>query len=180
MSIYSIALFIHIVAAVGLFVTLALEWTGQRQLQRAITLEQARMWLPVVAGSRRIGIPSMIIVILSGFSMARAAWRHLAWTEVTVGTLVAIIALGAIITRPRLAAIARALAAESAGAASLLRDPMLTLSLQTRAAMTLGIVFLMTVKPDLRVSLLAIAAAAMLGIISAVPLLRMQQAGGRS
>ena len=61
----------------------------------------------------------------------------------------------------------------------LLHDPLLVISLQTRVAIALGIVFLMTVKPDLRGSLLAIVIAAMLGLASALPILRREQAQGQ-
>jgi len=37
---YAIALFLHIVGAVGFFVALGLEWTGLRQIRSAMTPEQ--------------------------------------------------------------------------------------------------------------------------------------------
>jgi hypothetical protein len=43
MTDYSIALFLHIVGALGLFVALGLEWTNLRYLQQVTTTEQARM-----------------------------------------------------------------------------------------------------------------------------------------
>ena len=39
MNDYSIALFLHIVGALGFFVALGLEWTGLRQIRSAMTLE---------------------------------------------------------------------------------------------------------------------------------------------
>lgn len=175
MNVYSSALFLHVLAAVGIFVGFGLEWTGLRQLQRSTTLDQVRTWLPVVRGSARISMPSMIVVLLSGIYMARLAWRGAAWIGVTFGALVLIIAIGAVITRPRMRAIAVAMSGESGKSDSALRDPMLTLSLDVRAALTIGILFLMTVKPELRQSLLAIAAATIIGIIAAVPLIRARR-----
>lgn len=175
MSIYSSAVFLHVLAAVGVFVGFGLEWTGLRQLQRSTTLEQVRTWLPVVRGSGRISMPSMIVVLLSGIYMARIAWRGAPWIGVTLGALVLIIAIGVVITRPRMRAIAEAMGGESARSASALRDPMLMLSLDVRAALTVGILFLMTVKPELRQSLLAIASAAIVGVLAAVPLMRTQR-----
>lgn len=52
---YSIALFLHIVAALGLFAALALEWTSLFYLRRSVTVEQARQWMNVLG--RHIVIP---------------------------------------------------------------------------------------------------------------------------
>jgi hypothetical protein len=177
-NVYSGAVFLHVLAAVGLFVGFGLEWTALRQLQRSTNLEQVRTWLPVVRGSGRIAMPSMIVVLLSGFYMARIAWRGAPWIGVTLATLVLIIAIGVVITRPRMRAIAAAIAGESGNSASALRDPMLTLSLDVRAAMAVGILFLMTVKPEARESVLAIAVTTIAGIIAAVPLIRAQRGAG--
>ena len=40
MNDYSIALFLHIVGALGFFVALGLEWTGLGQIRSAMTLER--------------------------------------------------------------------------------------------------------------------------------------------
>jgi hypothetical protein len=52
----------------------------------------------------------------------------------------------------------------------LLHDPLLWISMQTRVGIALGIVFLMTVKPDLGRSLLTIGAAIVLGLASSLPM----------
>ena len=57
-----------------------------------------------------------------------------------------------------------------------LPDPLLWVSIQIRVAVALGIVFLMTFKPDLNGSLVTIAVAAVLGLVAALPAV----AAGRS
>lgn len=52
----------------------------------------------------------------------------------------------------------------------LLHDPTLTISIQTRVAIALGIVFLMTVKPGLGGSLLTMVVAIVLGLAFALPI----------
>jgi hypothetical protein len=54
----------------------------------------------------------------------------------------------------------------------LVHDPILTISIHTRVAITLGIVFLMTVKPGLVGSLLTMVVATVLGFTSALPMPR--------
>jgi hypothetical protein len=48
-------------------------------------------------------------------------------------------------------------------------DPVLLTSVQTAGMIGLGVVFLMTIKPDLLGSLIALAVALVLGVISAQP-----------
>ena len=184
MSTYSFTLFVHIIAAVGVFVSLGLEWTGLRQLRRSTTDEQRGAWFRLAGGSGRIGMPSMLLAVLTGFFMARDSWHRLAWLETAVATLVVMIAIGLTISRPRMAAIARAISTNSANLASIAADPALALSVQMRAALTAGIVFLMTVKPDLRQSVFAIVLAAIFGIAFAaferVPMSRDTRNLGRA
>jgi hypothetical protein len=85
--------------------------------------------------------------------------------------------LGALTGR-RMAAIRRAVAVES-GTLTLafqqrLHDPLLWTSIQTRLAIALGIVFLMTVKPGLAGALLTIGVVIILGLASAWPIWRQK------
>jgi hypothetical protein len=59
---------------------------------------------------------------------------------------------------------------------AMLHHPLLWFSTQTRVLMALGIVFLMTVKPDLIGSLLTIGIAGLLGFASAVSIGAREQA----
>ena len=58
----------------------------------------------------------------------------------------------------------------------ILHHPVIWISVQTRVFMALGIVFLMTIKPDLTGSLLAIGIATLLGLASALPILSRERA----
>ena len=173
MTFYSVALFLHVVGALGLVAAVSLEWTSLLHLRRAETAEQSREWLRVVAGLRRVYPAAFVLILLSGFYMTATAWGGTAWIGVALAVLLLLALVGATLTGVRMPAIGRAVAAE-AGALSpalrhRLRDPILWTSMQTRAALVLGIVFLMTVKPDLGGALLAIGVAAVLGLASALP-----------
>jgi hypothetical protein len=172
MNDYSIALFLHIVGALGFFTALGLEWTSLYRLQRATSIEQVREWLHVSTGMGRVGMASMLVILGSGFYMMATVWGGVAWIGVTLGTLVLLAILTVALTRRRMAAIEQAVAGAENGASaslySLLQHPALRIAIQMRVAVALGIVFLMTVKPDLSGSLLTIGAAAGLGLISAL------------
>ncbi len=103
---------------------------------------------------------------------------------VTLAALALMISLGMVITRKRMAAIGRTVNMErgplSPALDHVLRDPLLSISIQTRVAMALGIVFLMTVKPGLIGSLLTIGVATVLGLVSALPVLGRERTQGAS
>jgi hypothetical protein len=175
MNYYSITLFVHIVGAVGFFVALGVEWLSVRHLRRATTAEQVREWIRASTGVRRLGMASMLMLLLSGFSMMLIAQVGGAWLIVAFWSLVLLSILAVALSFRRIAAIGRVATTEDGPVSSTLRrlldHPLLRIAIQTRVAVALGIVFLMTVKPDLSGSLLAIGVAAVLGVASALPML---------
>jgi hypothetical protein len=126
----------------------------------------------------------MLAVVISGVYLMVTAWGRVAWLVVTVGALVVVIVLALALSGPRMAAIGRALATEPTAVSQtvhrLANHPLLWISIQTRVAITLGIVLLKTVKPDVSGSLLIIGVAIVLGLASALPMPHRERAYGRS
>jgi hypothetical protein len=180
MNDYSIALFVHIVGALGFGIALGLEWTGLRQLRNAASPEAVRTWMGILQRALGVGFISMLATVITGIYMMVTAWGALPWLGVTVGALGVLIGLSAVLTRPRMKAIGRALAAGhgpiSPTFQTLANHPLLWVSIQARVAVTLGIILLKIAKPDLGGSLLIVGVALVLGILSALPLLRRVQA----
>jgi hypothetical protein len=173
MSIYTIVLFVHIVGALGFFLALGLEWTGLWQIRSAMTTEQVRPWMGIFKSVRKVGFGSMATTVVTGLYLMLAVWGSVAWIIVTLGAIVLMIALAQVVTAPRMAAIGRALATEkgalSGAFQALTKNPLLWVSIQTRVAIALGIVFLKVAKPGLGESLLTLGIAIILGIASALP-----------
>ncbi len=184
MNAYSIALFLHIVGAMGFFVALGLEWTGLWQIRSAMTPQQVRGWMGILKSVRKVGFASMLTTVISGIYMMVADWGGEAWIIVTVGSLVLVIALAQVVTAPRMAAIGRALAVEKGAVSqtfhSLANHPLLWISIQTRAAIALGIVFLKIAKPDWGGSLITIGVAIVLGLASTLYMPRRERVQARS
>lgn len=115
------------------------------------------------------------LLLSGGYAGDDDGLGHAAWIVVSFCTLVLIIVLVLLLIRPRLRAIDRALAAEagtlSPSTALLVQHPHLWSTLQIRFALALGIVFLMTVKPDLNGALFTLGAAAVLGLVAVLPLI---------
>jgi hypothetical protein len=184
MNYYLIAKFIHIVGALGFFVALAVEWLSLRNLRQAASIAEIHEWLRIARGVQRLGAPSMAAILISGFYMMAVARMHAAWLVVAFGSLIVLALLVVVVTRRRMAAIGRSVEATSDSASpslrQLLRQPLLWAAMQIRVALALGIVFLMTLKPDLMGSLLTIGIAAMLGLVLALFTLRREQARGET
>jgi predicted lysophospholipase L1 biosynthesis ABC-type transport system permease subunit len=176
MNYYSIALFFHIVGALGFFATLGLEWVGLRQIRNATTSEQVHQGMRISGSTRKLGMISMLTILVFGFYLAAVDWGESAWIIVTLGAMVLMIALVAALTGPRMAALGQGLSGEkgplSPSQQQLARHPLLWISLQTRVAISLGIVYLMTVKPDLGGSLLTIGVATVIGLAFSLPVTR--------
>jgi hypothetical protein len=179
MNYYLIAKFVHILGALGFFVALGLEWTSLRHLRSARTVEQVREWIRVPTELGLVGMVAMVLLLAAGVYMMITVWGGVAWIIVSLGSLVPMFVLGMAVSRRRLAVIEQSVAAGhgtiSSALYQLLHDPLLWISIQTRVAIALGIVFLMTVKPDLGGSLLTIGLATVLGLASALPMLHREQ-----
>jgi len=152
MTLYSVALFVHVVGALLLFVTLTVEGVALRQAAP-----------PLLRLNRIVGPLSALGVLLPGLYMTATSWGWVAWIVVALASWLAIAVLGAV-NGIRIVALER-----SADLKTGVRNPMFLISWMTRVGLTLGVVFLMTVKPGAVAALLAIliaaAAGAALGVV---------------
>jgi hypothetical protein len=184
MNIYSIALFIHILGALGFFIALGVEWISLRHLRRATHVEQVQEWLRISNEMVRFGMIAMLLLLAAGIYMMAIVWGGVAWIIIALGSLIPMSVLAMAVTRPRMTAIKQYADAEHGTISpifhQLLHHPLLWISMQTRVAIALGIVFLMTVKPSLGGSLLTMSLAIILSIASSLPILRRVSAGRAS
>lgn len=173
MTWYSLALFAHILGALGTFIGLGLQQTILLRLRRAQTLTQVREWGGLMRGVARIGPVSGAVLLIAGIYLTLTAWSFsTAWIDVSLATMLLMIVLGMVGTGRRLGSIQRAALSANAHngdipthVRQLLAHPMPWIFAQMTTGMAVGIVFLMTTKPNLVGSLLAIAVAMLLGIV---------------
>lgn len=170
MNWYSIALFAHIVGVLALFITQALQWLTTLRLRRAQTLAQARERLGFASGINRLMPMTLVLIIGAGVYMAAIGQLFTApWLDVSFVAIVIMMALGMGVVGRRMGVVRRAIAgATSEGAlpAALqarIADPALWVGAQAPVALALSIVYLMTTKPDLLVSIVAVIVALALG-----------------
>jgi hypothetical protein len=173
MTFYALILFLHIAGAFFLFAGLLLEWVSFRSLQYAADTPQASQWLRLASLSARLYGPAIGLIILSGgyLGYVLKGWDQ-AWLPASFLTLVLVAIVGLVATAPRLRAIHKEMA-EGRGplaAKTILRfhDPVLQASVRFRAALVLGILFLMVSKVSLLPALLVLLAALVVGLVAAV------------
>jgi hypothetical protein len=162
MSFYSIALFLHVVGAMLLFVTLTVEGIALRQLRRAAATEAAQGAAAMLRLNRIVGPLSALGVLIPGLYMTATSWGVVAWIVVALVSWVLVAVFGAV-NGVRILALERTQALVTG-----IRDPLFLISWLTRVGLALGVVFLMTVKPGafgaVFAILIAAAAGAALGI----------------
>lgn len=166
---YPLLVFLHVLAAVGIFAAWGIEAVLLQRLRRSVTVEEARTAALQLRKRARAAPSAMLIALATGMTMG-AQWGHQAWMTAAFAALVGIAVIGIASGRragPRLAAILSAeterTATDVAAAAHFL-----AMSLQLRVAIGVGIIGLMTMKPDARGSLLVLALASVVGVVVAV------------
>lgn len=168
---YSISLFLHIVGALGIFASLAIEQAALVNLRRASTTGQVREWLSLLRVLQRIQGPSALILLATGLYMMTVSWRHQAWAGLGLVGMVLMATIGAVVTGRRMRAIGPTVPAADGPLPAALRqrldDPALRMSASVRVALALGIVFNMSVKPATDGAVAALVVATVLGMLAA-------------
>jgi len=173
MTTYSILLFLHFVGMVGLFVGYGLEWAASSLLRRSTTSDQARSWLRVYRLSMPISGPGLLLLIVTGWFLARptGAMRY-GWVSGALLAIVFALGIGFVFILPRVRRLRAALSEDhvtfSAAGLALVQDPMIVTLIRVRGILALGIVYLMTIKPEaLSTSLFILLGAIVLGMLCA-------------
>ena len=155
-----LVVFIHVCAAMGMFGAAAIEGASTLELNRAGASPTA---LQGFALARRLGSLSFALILLSGIFLTQTVWGwQTAWIQVAMSSIVMMVLIGATVTR-------RAMTRLQATPAAVDTYQALVWSFLTRAGILIGIVFLMTVKPPLAESLIALGAAAGAGFLAGLP-----------
>jgi hypothetical protein len=173
MTLYAVALFVHIIGSLLLCTAFTAEGIGLIQLRRAAASADVHRWEGVLSLGRVFGPASVVTILASGLYMMISTWGWVPWLAVGLFAWVLVAVLGAV-NGVRLSLTLRQIAAD-ASPITRLRSRGFVISWLTRLTIAVGIVFLMTTKPDLAAALLCIVVAAAIGAAAGLALSR----GGR-
>jgi hypothetical protein len=171
MNPFGIALFVHFLGMVGLFVGYGLEWVASSLLRRSTTSDQARAWLRIYRFSLPISGPGLLLLILSGGYLATlTGGMGPGWVSASLLGIVLALVIGFALILPRVKKIRAALPEGSASlpeaALARVQDPMVVTLVRVRGILALGIVYLMTTKPGaLSTSLFILLGAIVVGLL---------------
>src|ERR1700730_766217 len=162
-----VLVFIHVSSAMGIFGALAIECAALLQLRRAVEPSDALRALNSYGLVRIVAIPSLLLTIASGIYLTVTVWGwEAAWIQVGFSSMLVMAVIGAVATGVKVTRLQK-------NPADYRRDAILWASLISRVFIVLGIIFLMTVKPPLQMSLIAMAIAVVAGLVASFPLLRV-------
>jgi hypothetical protein len=171
---YNIALFLHIIGAIGTFIAVSLIITAFVRMRRAATLAAIREWAGVAVGAGKSLALLSLILLAPAIYMVIVAWGFT--TPWVLGALIAFVLLAVLGATSNGQQIERIFAAtqvdELAGVPATLRAqltaPQLWMAEGIRFALLVGIVFLMAVKPDVLPTLIVLLLSLVLGILAGV------------
>ena len=170
MTLYSLVLFAHVTSVLALGACLSLEVVALFYLRRASTSPEVQLWIEPVPGLSAIALGSILVTLFSGVYLTiKMSGFGLAWVDVTMGAFLLMAPLGAVTGR-RLRVIRHLSASGQTNLPkllNLLRQRFLRISLCIRVAVFLGIVLLMTAKPDFLESLIIAGGSIVLGSVAA-------------
>jgi Predicted integral membrane protein (DUF2269) len=175
MSTYTLALFIHVIGAIGVFAGVGIWLVGLSAIRRASRVEQVRAiaWLIIIASP--LVVLSVLLIAIAGLDMALSTWGlQTPWIVVALVSFVLIGPIGAFVLEPRMRVImAMAREVPDGSLPGVLdqrtHDPILGTGAHTMVTVLLGIVFLMTTKPSLVNSIVVMVVAFFLGLVSGLP-----------
>ncbi len=182
MSLYSTIVFLHILAAIGMFVALSVERIALFKLQQAESIETARIWWSLMRLVPRIGIPSVLTLLASAIYLALESWREAPWIWPSFGALVLIAVTGATLSRPAFVRLEAIYSGDEGQEMPPKRSRLwgrLWESLQIRTGLVLGILFIMVTKPELVPSLVTLGAALFLALVP-IPFFALRNRGAET
>ncbi|HET9110919.1 MAG TPA: hypothetical protein VFN78_08860 [Ktedonobacterales bacterium] len=176
LNLYSLALFAHVIGAMGIFAGMGVWLFATWTLRRVERVELARLLAGLIRTSSNLVVASILILGVAGFYMAITVWGGQAtWIIVATINFVLLAPLGLLAIDPRMRAIAKATHDLPDGPLTdeiwaRTHDPLVTTGLNIYITSLIGIVFIMTTKPTTSVAIIVAVGAAAFGVLVSLPL----------
>jgi hypothetical protein len=167
--IYACVHFLHVLGALGIAATYAVEAAGLVGLRQSVVADEARTWFRTRRWVLTLGPLSLVLVLASGVYAVLVGWGWAGWIQASMIGLLALAIIGGVLTGIPTARLAPAIACAAGTLPEKLRSgiraPVLTVSLTMRIAITIGIAFLMVRKPERPEAFAIVVSAAIFGAL---------------
>ena len=170
MTLYALTLFVHLTAAVTLFLAFGLEWAAISFLAQANSADEAQSWLRLARVAPLVNGPALLLAILSGGYLASliSAFKQ-GWIPASFVGIAVVALLGGIINAPKMRAIRLAIPEGGDRLFAALRNKALPASVRLRTFAALSIVFMMATKLPFAQCMLTLLAGLLLGFLFCIP-----------
>jgi hypothetical protein len=173
MPYYQIALFLHILGALGFFIAIAILYTSVLGVRRAQTVQQIKLWTGAAAPAIRLLFPiASLVILVAGLYMVVTVWGEKAqWAGVALIAFLLLAIASALLQGRRITMLGRQVADQPDNTPVIgalwtqAHDPVTWVGVNTAAAFATGIVYLMTLKPDALGSVIALLIALVVGLV---------------
>ncbi len=168
MSFGAFLIFLHVTGALLLGFMVGLEWVMLINLRKAKSQQQAVTWTSLMKIIARLSPFTWLLILITGFYMMAKTWGMAGWLLTSIAGWLILFISGAILTAKKFNRILKEIGEDesfSETTRKLLNSNNLLVSLQLRTALTLGIVFLMTIKPETVISMISLAIFIIAGLI---------------
>lgn len=166
---YLIALFLHIAGAVTLFAAFGAEWLSIVNLRHATSTENIHQFISNFSILKKLYNYSLLLILITGVYMMVSVWKHGAWMILGIIGMVLLGAIGRIATSKKVKLMEKGITEQTISISTelwgLINNNRLSYSIWSRTTIALGIIFLMTVKPELIGSILALLISTVIGFI---------------
>lgn len=179
MSLYSIALFLHIIGAAGMIAGLGIEGIVYSNLKNAEKVRQATSQGNAMKIMRIVFGVSAILLLLPGIYLVISTWGWNAWVIIGLILLVSLSGFGSATGKKIGMAVGSLRGSEESinpEVKKRIANPSIMKSYKIKLTLAMGIIFIMTVKPDWTVSIISIAVSVLLGLLLNMPSKQKQAA----
>ncbi len=177
MTLYTLIVFLHLTAALALFLAFGIEWAAVSFLGKASTCDEAAHWLRLAKLGPLVNGPALLLAILSGGYLASliSAFKQ-GWVPASFVGIAIVALLGGAINAPKMRAIRLAIPKGGNALTAALQTKALPVSVRLRTFTTLAIAFTMTTKLPFLHCLLALLGGLVVGLLLSIPVLARKSA----
>jgi hypothetical protein len=172
MSMHTVALFLHIIGAAGLFAGLGIEGIVYSNLKNASTVQQVLPWGSTLRIMRVVFAAAVLLLLLPGIYLVIESWGWNAWVITGLVLLISLSGYGSATGKKIGMTIGPLKGSEGSLTDEIkkrIADPYIMKSYKVKVTLAMGIIFIMTIKPDWVGSLISIVAAFTLGLLLDLP-----------